>query len=46
MRPPNVDLDAERTLLKDRLNVAANAMRDTELEITVTQAEAVAMRSA
>ena len=31
-----------RTLLRDRLNAAANAMRDAELEITVVQAEALA----
>ena len=33
---------SKRTLLKDRLNAAANAMDDRELEITVVQAEAVA----
>jgi transcriptional regulator with XRE-family HTH domain len=33
---------SKRSTLKDRLNVAANAMDDRELEITVIQAEAVA----
>jgi len=33
---------SRRVLLKDRLTVAANAMEDHELEITVIQAEAVA----
>ena len=33
---------SRRALLKARLNVAANAMDDRELEITVVQAEAVA----
>ena len=34
----------KRTLLKDRLNSAANAMDERELEIVVIQAEAVAAR--
>ena len=35
---------SKRTVLKERLSVAANAMDDRELEITVIQAEAVAQR--
>ena len=35
---------SKRALLKDRLNVAANAMDDHELEIVTVQAEAVALR--
>lgn len=34
---------SKRALLRDRLNAAANAMDDRELEITVVQAEAVAL---
>jgi len=33
---------SKRAVLKDRLNVAANAMGERELELTVIQAEAVA----
>lgn len=33
---------SRRSLMRDRLNAAANAMDDRELEITVIQAEAVA----
>jgi transcriptional regulator with XRE-family HTH domain len=33
---------SKRSVLKDRLNVAASAMDDRELEITVIQAEALA----
>lgn len=36
------DGKSKRRLLTDRLNVAAHAMGDRELEITVIQAEAVA----
>jgi transcriptional regulator with XRE-family HTH domain len=34
---------SKRMLLRDRLNAAANAMGERELEITVVQAEAVAL---
>jgi transcriptional regulator with XRE-family HTH domain len=37
---------SKRGILKDRLNVAANAMGERELFITVVQAEAVAEASA
>jgi transcriptional regulator with XRE-family HTH domain len=33
---------SKRTLLRDRLNAAAEAMDDRELEMTVVQAEAIA----
>jgi len=33
---------SRRTALRDRLNAAADAMDDRELEITVVQAEAIA----
>ncbi len=33
---------SKRALLRDRLNAAANAMDDLELEMTVVQAEAIA----
>jgi hypothetical protein len=33
---------SKRTLLRDRLNAAADAMDDRDLEITVVQAEAIA----
>ncbi len=35
---------SKRELLRDRLNVAANAMDDHELEIVIVQAEALALR--
>jgi len=33
---------SKRTLLRDRLNTAADAMDDRQLEMTVVQAEAIA----
>ncbi len=33
---------SKRTLLRDRLSAAANAMDDRQLEMTVVQAEAIA----
>ena len=36
---------SKRTALRDRLNAAADAMDDRELEITVVQAEAIAALS-